>query len=80
MLDLRVVADSAGRLELRGPFTSPEDPAGRLSYLGASAEGEMFRLDDKRFTFVRRDGRVAELRLDAPVDDPQVHLVLNRAR
>ena len=40
----------------------------------------MFRLDDKRFTFVRRDGRVAELRLDAPVDNPQVHLVLNRAR
>lgn len=78
VLDLRVVADSAGRLELRGPFNSPEDPAGRLSYLGSSPDGEMFRLDDKRFTFVRRNGRVTELHLDAPIDNPQAHLVLTR--
>ena len=78
VLDLRVVADSAGRLELRGPFNSPEDPAGRLSYLGSSPDGEMFRLDEKRFTFIRRNGRVTELHLDAPIDNPQFHLVLTR--
>jgi uncharacterized protein len=79
-LDLGVVADSAGRLELRGPFNGPEDPEGRLSYLGPTPEGESFRLDDKRITFVRANGRATELRLDAPIDDPKVHLVLRRVR
>lgn len=76
-LALSVVADSAGRLELRGPFTSPDDPAGRLTYLGRSSDGDVFRLDDKRLTFVRANGRITDLYLDAPIDNPQVHLVLS---
>jgi hypothetical protein len=79
-LELGVVADSAGRLGLRGPFTGPDDPDGRLSYLGPTAEGESFRLDDKRLTFVRDGGRVTQLRIDAPIDDPRAHLVLRRVQ
>jgi dienelactone hydrolase len=75
-LELGVVADGEGRLGLRGPFTGPDDPDGRLSYLGPTAEGESFRLDDKRLTFVRVGGRVTQLRIDAPIDDPKAHLVL----
>lgn len=78
VLDVRIAADSAGRLTMSGPFTGPEDPVGRLSYLGPSADGETFRLDDKRLTFVREHGRVTELRIDAPIDDPHVHLVIPR--
>jgi dienelactone hydrolase len=78
VLDLRIAADSAGRLTMQGPFTGPEDPVGRLSYLGPSADGEAFRLDDKRITFLRTNGRVAAVRIDAPIDDPHVHIVLPR--
>lgn len=78
VLDVRIAADSAGRLTMSGPFTGPEDPVGRLSYLGPSADGETFRLDDKRLTFVRDHGRVTALRIDAPIDDPHVHLVIPR--
>jgi hypothetical protein len=79
-VELQVVADSAGRLALLGPFTGPDDPAGRLSYVGPSADGEVFRLYDKRLTFVRArgGGRVATLRVDVPIDDPSVHLVFER--
>jgi hypothetical protein len=83
-LELRVTADALGRLALPGPFTHPDDPAGRLRYLGPSAEGEAFRLDDKRLTFVRAGGRVTSLVIDAPIDAPpevpRAHLVLARVR
>jgi hypothetical protein len=78
VLDVRIAADSAGRLTMSGSFTGPEDPVGRLSYLGPSADGETFRLDDKRLTFVREHGRVTALRIEAPIDDPHVHLVIPR--
>ena len=76
-VDVRVVADSTGRLSFLGPFTGPEDPAGRISYVGPSADGETFRFYDKRLTFVRTQGRVTALRITVP-DAPQVRLVLER--
>jgi uncharacterized protein len=79
-VEVRVVADSAGRLSFLGPFTGPDDPTGRLSYLGPAADGEVFRFYDKRLTFVRRGagGPVTALRMDVPIDDPKVHLVFER--
>jgi dienelactone hydrolase len=78
-MELRVGADSAGRLTLHGPLARHDDPAGRLSYLGPTADGEAFRMDDKRFTFVRANGRVTALHVEAPIDDPKVRLILTRA-
>jgi len=75
---VRIVADSAGRLAFVGRFTRPDDPAGRLTYLGATAEGDAFRFYDMRLTFARTGGRVTALRIAVPIDDPKVHLVLER--
>jgi dienelactone hydrolase len=77
-LEVQVIADSAGRLALRGPMTSPEDATGRITYLGASADGQTFQLDEKLLTFVQTAGRVTALQIDVPIDAPQVHLVLQR--
>jgi dienelactone hydrolase len=76
-IDVRVVADSLGRLAFLGPFTGPDDPAGRMSYVGPSADGEVFRFYDKRLTFVREGGRVARLVMTIP-EAPQVRIDLRR--
>jgi CubicO group peptidase (beta-lactamase class C family) len=61
-LVVKVLADSAGRLAMQGPLVRPDDPnGGRLTYLG----GLTFQLDDKQLTFVRENGRVAALHVDA---------------
>jgi CubicO group peptidase (beta-lactamase class C family) len=70
-VDLRVTiaADSAGRLVLRGPIVRSDAPA-TLAHAG----GDTFQLDDKQLTFVREDGHVVKLRVDAVY----AYLVLKR--
>jgi dienelactone hydrolase len=77
-LDVRVVADARGRLAMRGPLTGPDDPDGRLTYVGRTADGDVFRFWDKQLTFVRTGARVTALHVDARMDTTPVHIVLTR--
>jgi hypothetical protein len=63
---------------MRGPLTGPDDPDGRLTYVGRTADGDVFRFWDKQLTFVRTGARVTALHVDARMDTTPVHIVLTR--